>query len=92
MAKGEWAELAVSGATFHVRATPRAKKPNLRFEAGVFRIAVLAPADEGRANAAVTAALAEALGVAKTRLTLLRGATAREKVFRLDEAVLRGRV
>jgi uncharacterized protein len=27
--------------------------------------------------------LAKALGVAKTRLTLLRGATARDKVFRL---------
>lgn len=49
-----------------------------------FAIAVSAPADEGRANAAVAQALAQALGVAKTRLTLIRGHTARDKVFRLD--------
>jgi uncharacterized protein len=30
-------------------------------------------------------ALAEALGVAKTRLALIRGAKARDKVFRLDQ-------
>jgi uncharacterized protein YggU (UPF0235/DUF167 family) len=40
--------------------------------------------EDGRANKAVSELLAEALGVAKTRLTLVRGATSREKVFRLD--------
>ncbi len=84
MTKGAWAELAVPGAEFAVRATPRAKKPGVSRDAGVFRIGVTAPADEGRANAAVAEALAHALGVAKTRLTLIRGATARDKTFRLD--------
>ena len=84
MTKGTHADLARPGAEFSVRATPRARKPGLAFENGTFRIAVTAPADEGRANAAVTEALATALGVAKTRLTLIRGATARDKTFRLD--------
>lgn len=84
MAKGEWEDLAVSGAELRVRATPRARQPGLTREDGVFRISVTAPADEGRANAAVAEALARALGVAKTRLTLVRGATARDKTFRLD--------
>jgi len=38
----------------------------------------------GKATAAVVTLLAKALGVAKSRLTLLRGATGRDKVFRLD--------
>ncbi len=83
MAKGAWAELAVTGAEFHVRATPRARKPGVALQDGIFRISVTAPADDGRANTAVTEALAHALGVAKTRLTLVRGATARDKTFRL---------
>ena len=84
MTKAEWDALAIPGTEFRVCATPRARKPGLSLEADVFRIAVTAPADEGRANAAVTEALARALGVAKTRLTLVRGATARDKTFRLD--------
>lgn len=84
MTKGEVAHLAISGALLRVRATPRARRPGLTHAKGVFAIAVTAPADEGRANAAVTEALAHALGVAKSRLTLVSGATGRDKVFRLD--------
>ncbi|MFN3722141.1 MAG: DUF167 domain-containing protein [Paracoccaceae bacterium] len=84
MTKGQWDHLAQSGAEFRVRATPRARQASLTQDAGMFRISVTAPADEGRANAAVAQALAQALGVAKTRLTLVRGATARDKTFRLD--------
>ena len=84
MAKGEHATLAVSGAEFTVRATPRAKKTGLLYADGVFKIMVSAPAEDGKANLAVAEALAHSLGVARTRLTLLRGATARDKIFRLD--------
>lgn len=84
MTKGEFAHLAQTGASVAVRATPRAKKPSLSYEDGLFRIAVSAPADEGRATAAVAESLAHALGVAKTRLKLVRGATSREKLFRLE--------
>ena len=84
MAKGVWAELAIPGARLVVRATPRARRPGVSYQDGVFRIAVTAPAEEGRANAAVAEALAQALCVAKTRLTLVAGATSRDKTFQLD--------
>ncbi|KPQ08504.1 MAG: hypothetical protein HLUCCA12_01455 [Rhodobacteraceae bacterium HLUCCA12] len=48
------------------------------------RIHVTDPPAEGRANAAVCALLAQALGVAPTRLRLVRGAGSRDKLFQLD--------
>lgn len=84
MQKGDWAELAVPGAEFSCRVTPRARKAAISRDGGVIRIAVTAAPEDGRANMAVAAALAHALGVAKTRLSLVRGASARDKQFRLD--------
>ncbi len=78
------AHLAVTGAEFAVRVTPRARRPGVVLEAGVWRVGVSAPPEDGRANAAVAEALAHALGVAKGRLVLVRGATARDKLFRLE--------
>jgi len=75
--------LAAPGAEFRIRATPKSSRD--RIEPGEpLRIYVTAPAENGAANAAVLALLAKALGVAKTRLTLLRGASARDKQVRLD--------
>ncbi len=74
---------AQPGARLAVRASPRAKRDAI--EVGdPLRIRVTAPADEGRANEAVRKLLAKALGVAPTRLTLIRGQTARDKLFQLD--------
>lgn len=83
--KGELAAQAISGAEFRVRVTPRARKSGLTLHDGVIHIAVNAPAEDGKANAAVIEALAHALGVAKSRLTLIRGATSRDKVIRLQD-------
>lgn len=75
--------LAQSGAEFRIRVTPRAARD--RLEPGEpLRIHVTAPADKGAANAAVIGLLSKALGVARTRLTLKRGASGRDKVIRLD--------
>ena len=84
MRRGEWSDRAVAGAEFHCRVTPHARRAGIADLGGVIKITVTAPPEDGRANAAVAEALARALGVAKTRLTLLRGATSRDKVFRLD--------
>jgi len=75
--------LATPGARFAVRATPRARRNALE-PGDPIRIHVTDPPEDGRANAAVRAILAQALGVAPTRLTLLRGAGARDKLFQLD--------
>lgn len=83
--RGDWADLAIKGATFAVRVTPNAARDAITREAdGSIRIGVTATPEAGKATAAVAEALARALGVAKSRLTLVRGATARDKLFRLD--------
>ena len=84
MQKGAWAEMAVVGAEFALRVTPRARREELTRDATGLKAAVFAPPEDGKANAAVQALLAHALGVAKSRLVLLRGATSRDKVFRLE--------
>ena len=76
--------LAQPGAMLAVRVTPRASRDRVVLEEGQIRIHVTCVPEDGKANKAVTALLAKALGVAKSRLTLLRGATSRDKLFRLD--------
>lgn len=68
-------------------------KPNKRHHQAVvsntdgsWTIYTKEPAVEGRANRAARQLLAERLGVAKTRLRLVRGANSRQKVFELTES------
>jgi len=82
--KGDWADLATAGAEFAVQVTPRARRPGLQRVGGQIRCAVTEVPEDGRATAAVAEMLSHALGVAKTRLVLVRGATSRQKLFRLE--------
>ena len=84
MTKGRWSDRAIPGTTFALHVTPGARRDSLTADEGVLRCTTTAAPEDGRANAAVAAQLARALGVAKSRLTLLRGATSRDKLFRLD--------
>lgn len=84
MHKGQWSALAIPGTAFSLRVTPRARKDEITFEGGQWKVRVTALPEDGKANAAVAELLAGALGVARTRLRLLRGATSRDKVFGLD--------
>lgn len=83
MHKGDWSYRAVAGAEFTVKVTPHARRNAISDDGGMIRISVTAAPEDGKATAAVAEALAYALGVAKTRLSLVRGATSRDKVFRL---------
>lgn len=76
--------LAVSGSEIAVRVTPRASRNAVLLEDGVVKVLVTTVPEDGRATADVQKALAKALGVAKSRLTLVRGTKSRDKVFRLD--------
>ncbi|WP_375692091.1 DUF167 domain-containing protein [Pseudooceanicola sp. LIPI14-2-Ac024] len=76
--------LAREGAEIAVRVTPKASRNDIRCAEGAIHVRVTAVPEDGKANAAVQRLLAKALGVAKSRLTLVRGQTARDKVFRLD--------
>jgi uncharacterized protein (TIGR00251 family) len=67
----------------------------LGWREGVLRVRVSAPARDGRANAAVGRVLAAALGVPPSSVELVRGAAARDKLFRLrtlDVAAARARL
>lgn len=75
--------LAISGTEIAIRVTPNARRESI--EAGPpIKIAVTVVPEDGKATAAAQALLAKALGVAKSRLTLIRGVKSRDKVFRLD--------
>ncbi|MBO9447125.1 DUF167 domain-containing protein [Ruegeria sp. R14_0] len=74
-------ERAVPGAEISVRVTPKAARDSITSQDGVIRITVTAPPENGKANAAVRAILAKAMGVAPSTLTLRRGQTSREKTF-----------
>ena len=78
-------DLARPGAEIAVRVTPRASRNSVERDGDTIRVRVTAPPEDGKANAAVQKLLAKALGVAKSRLTLIRGATARDKLFRLED-------
>lgn len=77
--------LALPGAEIAVRVTPNARRAAVEVQDGMIRIAVTVVPEDGRATEAARVALAQALGVAKSRLTLIRGAKARDKLFRLDQ-------
>lgn len=76
--------LARPGAEISVRVTPKASRNAVVAEDGAIRVYVTVVPEGGKANAAVVKLLAKALGLAKSRLVLIRGETARDKVFRVD--------
>ncbi|WP_085501296.1 DUF167 domain-containing protein [Paracoccus sp. J56] len=76
--------LAQPGTQIAVRVTPRASRNAVILDGETIRVTVTTVPEDGRANAAVVKLLAKALGVAKSRLVLVRGATGRDKIFRLD--------
>ena len=85
-AKAAWSDLAQPGASLTVTVTPAARLNAARRDGAQIHISVTAAPEDGKATAAARDLLAHALGIARTRLTLLHGATSRTKVFRLDQA------
>jgi uncharacterized protein len=86
MKKGQLSHLASPGAEIAVRVTPKASKNAVVVAETGLRVSVTTVPEDGKANAAVIKLLASALGVPKSRLTLIRGATSRDKVFRLSDS------
>ena len=84
MKKGALSHLAVEGAELAVRVTPNAARNAVSVEGEVIRVSVTVVPEDGKATKSVIKLLAQALGVAKSRVVLLRGATSRDKVFRIE--------
>jgi uncharacterized protein len=70
------------GCILPVRAQPGARKSGVLGEqAGALKLAVTAPAEDGRANKALVEILRELLDLKRSQVELLRGETSREKRF-----------
>jgi uncharacterized protein (TIGR00251 family) len=70
------------GATLAVRTQPGARKNAVLGEqAGALKVAVTAPPEDGRANAAITELLRDWLGVKRSQVELIGGPTNRNKTF-----------
>jgi len=87
------------GLRLALRVTPRARRegiglPLARPDGARLEIAVSAPPEDGKANAAVIALLAKALGVAKGDIRVVHGGGSRLKLVSIagDGVVLAGRL
>lgn len=70
------------GATFAVRGQPNARKNAVVGEhAGAVKVAVTAPPEDGKANAAILEVLKDWLGVKRSQLELISAPSNRNKVF-----------
>lgn len=67
-----------------LRVQPRASRDEIvGWQEGALRLRVTAPPVEGEANRAVAALLARVLGVAPSRIRLVRGAGGRDKLVEI---------
>ncbi len=66
-----------------VRVTPGARNEGIEISDGRVLVKVRIKPEDGKASAAVLALLAQAMGVAPSKVEMLRGATSREKLFRI---------
>lgn len=76
--------LADADGRLALRVTPGARVEALEIDGGRLLAKVRAKPEDGKANDAVADLLAAALGIGRSRVALLRGATSREKQFRID--------
>jgi uncharacterized protein YggU (UPF0235/DUF167 family) len=83
---GEIRALADPAGRLALHVTPGARSESVAIGGGKLAVKVRAKPTDGAANEAVLRLLADALGVAPSALTLLRGATSREKLVQLPPA------
>lgn len=72
------------GGRLAVKVTPGAREGSVTLTDDAVLVKVRAPADKGAANEAVIAAVARTLGLAPSRVSLLRGGTSRQKVLKVE--------
>jgi len=91
--------ITADGLTIALLVTPKARREGIgravqRPDGTRLEVAVNAPPEDGRANAAVIALVAKSLGVAKRQVTVLQGSQDRRKLVRVagDGAALAARL
>ncbi len=73
-----------SGVTVELRVQPRARRSALEAAGGALKAQVTAPPEDGRANAAVIALLAEQWRLPKSSFDVIKGQAARAKTVRIS--------
>ena len=83
-----------TGVTVELRAQPRARRTALACSGGALKAQVTAPAEDGKANAAVIDLLAATWKLPKSSFAVTRGATSRDKVLSIagEPALLAARI
>jgi uncharacterized protein (TIGR00251 family) len=76
------------GIRLRLKVQPKARRSRVEgigpdIEGAALKLAVTAPPEDGKANAAVIALLAETLGVAKSAVSVVSGATDRRKLVEI---------
>lgn len=79
----EFSHLAQEGAEIAIRVTPKASRNEVFTRDGEIRVNITTVPEDGKANQAARKLLAKAIGIAPSRLVLVRGATARNKIFKV---------
>lgn len=69
-----------------MRVTPGARSESVEIADGRVLVKVRTKPEGGKASAAAIVLLAQALAVAPSQIEMLRGATSREKLFRIPQA------
>jgi len=77
---------SASGVTVDLRVQPRARRTALAAAGGALKAEVTAPPEDGKANQAVIALLAEAWRLPKSSFDVIKGHTARAKTIRVAGA------
>lgn len=67
-----------------VRVTPRASRDRVQLDGELVRVWTTAAPTDGQANEAVRKLLAKRLGVAPSRLSIVRGEASREKTVEVE--------
>jgi uncharacterized protein (TIGR00251 family) len=81
-------EVAADGVYLAVRVTPKSRRPGIGGigDGANLAVAVNAAPEDGKANEATIAALAEFFGVPKRQIALVKGAASRLKRFKIAGA------
>lgn len=86
--------LGQSGVTVELRVQPRARRTALEPSGAALKAQVTTPPEDGKANAAVIALLAETWRLPKSAFAVIKGATSRNKTISVtgDPAALAERI
>ncbi len=69
-----------------VKVKPNSRENSIKIgENGIYEVKVSVPPEKGKANAKVIELLSKELKIAKSKISLLKGKTSREKLFEIDD-------